>query len=304
MRITGGSAGGRLSARARPTAAIMAVPMLIGGVIVGYAGQSVVKIGAPSHVSVSAAVTGSFGGIGSSQPVRVRLQVGVVNTGDAPVRVVGSWSDTRTTAVRSLTPSVIEVPAGGTGYVAVDVSVACTWPTELTLPSLRLEEPDGQEQPLPLTGAAAALTDACSRGIPGARPVEVVSAKSTNLVAGPPQKQPGKDVPSGTADDATHPAEQLRLVLNSPSGRTTQIVGITAGGVGLAQAGQQATVLTGGRPATLTLTAPATCPEQWRAAGLPTTVRADLGDGSAPLLQIGSVLSTWLLATACSSDQP
>jgi hypothetical protein len=274
---------------------IVAVLALIGGLIVGYAGQSVVEIGAPSHVSVSAGVMGSSGGIGGTQPVRVRLQVGVVNSGDAQVRVVGTWSDTVTTAVRGLTPSVIEVPGGSTGALAIDVALQCTWPSELTLPTLRLEEPNGEEQPLPLSGASA-LIDACMRGIPPARPIAVVSAQ--------PVEQPVKRGQKAKPD-------RLKLVLNSPTGRPMQIVRLSAGSVPIAQtsdrpgdyttAGWNA-VLGQGGPTTLTLAAPATCPDAWLTAGVPSALRADLPDGSAVLLQVGRPLTSWLLDTACASD--
>ena len=300
MRIAGGSAGGGPGRSTRPVGVMAGVLVLIGCLVTGYAGQSLIEIGAPSHVSVSAGVIGSSGGIGNTQPVRVRLQVGVVNSGDAQVRVVGRWSDTITTAIRSLTPSVVEVPGGTTAEFAVDVALACTWPDELTLPTLRLEEPNGEEEPLQISGASA-LTDACLRGVPAARPIGVISATP---------------IPSPRTAENQNTQRQdgrLELVLNSPTGRKVRIVSLRAGGVPLTMtsdrpgeptsAGPSAR-LAEGSPTTLVLTAPKACPKQWLITGVPTSLRLELASGSAPLVQIGRPLATWLLATACAADGP
>ena len=322
MRIAGSTkAGGQPTGRSAggPAGVILGVLILLGGVIAGYAGQSLVAIGAPADVTVTAGVIGNSGGAGSVQPVRVRLQVGVVNSGDARVRVVGGYNDTLTSSIRGLLPSTLDVPGGTTGQLTLDLAVQCTWPSGLTLPTLRIEEPNGEEAELPVSGGSA-LTDACARGSAQARPVTTLAAyrtpeakvvpKETTAVPGGSEGSGAKG--SGTAnnevlaDGGIGRGDRLTLELASPSGRPVEITRFQAGGVTLHQVSSNrvrsagdGSLLAGTGATTINLAPPATCPAQWLSGGLPSAVVAELTDGATPSIAVGRLLPQWLLATAC-----
>ncbi len=292
MRIAGEPTGGGPKSPAAPAGVLLTVLILAAGLVIGYAGQSTVRIGASSHVSVSAGVIGSSGGVSGSQPVGVRLQVGVINSGDARVRVAGTWRNTSATAVQAVTPARIDIAGHTSAQLDLDVQLQCDSPGELTLPELRLEQPNGEERALPLSGASE-LTEVCMRGVPS-WPLVVESAQI---------------VPRPQTPAAPDPRDRLVLVLDSPTRRRIDLLGVSAGGVPLSFSADStgkrtapggSAVLGAGGHTTITVTAPAQCPRQWAISGLPSALRADLSDGSAPELLIGDALTSWLFATACS----
>jgi hypothetical protein len=261
---------------------------------VGYLGQDSWGIGARSAPSaVSAIVTDVVGGTGNRQPVRVQVSLGVTNDGTDVVRVLRPDRRGQGTDFRSLTPSVLILEPGGHGQLEADVAIDCSLPKPLRLADLRIERRDGIRLGLRI-GGSGMLLEACSRAATAVRPL-VATLDPTPETAAP-------------AD------ARLTVTLSSPTGRRADVTQIRAGGVPLLTLPPAPLTVAGKAEVVVRLTAPRTCPMQWRVAGIPSSLTMDLapdsgagpetaaGSSAAIRVRLGPPLTTWLLATACAGS--
>jgi hypothetical protein len=241
---------------------------------VGFVGQGHWRIGArPASVAVSAAAVEAVGGAGARPPVRVVVQVAVTNEGSETIRVKGADARVPSAVPALLDPRDAEVMPGRVTHVDLALLLDCRTRERLDLPTLTIALPDAARRTLPITGAGR-LVEACARSAPATRPITA-----------------GKPVRGGA---------RLIIPLSSPTGRRIEVRAVSAGAVRLGAGGLPLAV---GENTPLRLTAPATCPPEWRVAGVPGALTVDTDDGtgtpaSVPL-RVGSALTDWFLATAC-----
>jgi len=204
-------------------------------------------------------------------PTRGHLLVEVVNASAGTIVVTGHDVSYDAAQITGVVPRILEVPAAASRTLEVDVAVGCTGPAPLRSAPLRLRRMDGGIRPLPVNGASQALTTLCA-------------------TAGGPQ--------SPLVIHEAHPeGGRLALVMSAPSGRTTEVEAVRAGGVPLVTT--QATVA--GASTTIWLEPPYDCPMAWRSTGIPQQVSldVDVGGPASLTLQVGPALADWLLATSC-----
>jgi hypothetical protein len=259
--------------------------------MVGYLGQGFWRIGARAGPpSISAIATDASGGVGSREPVRVRVTIAVVNDGSDQIQVVGAAAASPDVTVFGLVPDGLAVPAGQVGQLTADVAVHCERATPLAFPALQVELIDGVQRALEV-GGSGKLLEACARAVATVRPLAVSAA---------PTKSGSASTPG--ANSATR---RLGLLLSSPTGRPADVVAIRAGGVNLLATPLPVSVA-GTEPITVRLIPPRSCPEQWQVSGLPSVLVFDLGPDSASgsvvslQLKLGSPLTSWLLSTSCA----
>lgn len=205
-------------------------------------------------------------------PIRGRMRVTVENPGDHAVAVVGFEPSRDSGFVLGLDPRRLEVPAGGSADLVVQFAVRCGDAAPLDLPGLRVRRPDGGLRPIPLEGATDALAALCS-GWPHQEPLVV--------------------------DSVRRDGDRLALRLRVPGGRSTRIDSAAAGAFVLTVSDLPNTVDGGGT--TVWLVPPASCPVRWQQTGIPRTLtlQGDLGGPATLTLTIGSLMSDWILDTAC-----
>ena len=252
--------------------------------VVGVLGQGSWGIGAraaPSAVSV--AVTDVTGGAGNRRPVRAQLSLTITNLGTDEVSVLPPLTAGNGARVLGLQPPAPVVKPRTIAVVDADVALDCDATQPLQLPDLQLLMIDGVRRSVEI-GDSGRILEACSRAVSAVRPLAVE--------LGP------------IAKDDSRPGQDRRrsIVLSSPTGRRIDVTAVRSGGVTLLTPPKPVTV-TGSARVVVQLTAPATCPVQWRVAGIPSSLSVDLAPGSdagATLrLRLGPPLTTWLLATSC-----
>ena len=232
-------------------------------------GPEVTASGVPTAV-----VTGVQTSIGIRGRTTLELIVRLANPG--PERL--TLADVR----RSFTAGDIDVieteglvvPPRGAADAALRATVACASPRPLRLPELLLRAPGRPDVGVPLVGDGRALVTACESQTGDPHVLDLVRTE-----------------PDGRG---------LRMVITSASGRTTLVNGISAGSVPLAGRPLPATVDAEER--TVWLDAPATCPQEWLADGLPRTVEleVDAGAEATVTLDLRYALARWLRAGPCA----
>lgn len=217
------------------------------------------------------------------------LQVSVLNLGAVPLRVTGrsdSWSAVRILAVE---PAGADVAAAARRDVRVAVEVDCTSPQALRVPPLQFTSPDGLVRDIAVDVTAPALADLCAAGMNGTQ--ELLRGRVADR---------GSDVARLVDRD------RLRLVLVSPSGRTTRVVAIRAAGLALDADPLPATV--DGTPRYLWLKPPTGCDASVLRVGAPRHVDVDVDAGSGQTatvrLRLGDLFAGWLLAGPCGRSTP
>jgi hypothetical protein len=271
--------GGGLSRRTLALGALVLITFTV-----GFLSQGALRIGAtPAPVAVSAIATDVIGETGSRQPVRVQISIAVANLGPDQVRVIGPGPPASGVNMIRTDPSALVVPGGRQGLLNADVSVRCDLPQPLALPELRIELTNGGRRQLAV-GGSGVLLEACSHAAPEARPLAV----ATTRVDG----------------------EHLVVELTSPTGRRAVVSAVRAGGKGLVASPLPVIVPAAAARtrSTVRLTAPQSCPTQWQVEGIPGSLAFDLAaaadSGPVTMIQIrlGSVLTSWLLATSCRTS--
>jgi hypothetical protein len=250
----------------------------------GYLGQGSWRVGARAQAPViSAIATDVTGGAGSRQPIRVQVTIAVANDGTDQIQVLDPGTTAPGVTVVGLDPRVLTVPAGRVRQVNADIALNCDRPDPLALPALRVELIDGVQRRLEV-GGSGVLLEACSRAVAAVRPL----AASI-----------GRAQASGPSDP------RLAIMLTSPTGRAVDVSAVRAGGVSLSAEPRTVSVA-GTGPATVRLSAPRSCPEQWRVNGIPGALAFDLapappsGSVTTVQLSLGTPLTSWLLATSCA----
>jgi hypothetical protein len=226
----------------------------------------------PPEAVTAVAIEATADAISRPNPVRGRMLVRLTNPGDHPVSVVGFEPARDATFITGLDPRRLDVPAGGSAEVLLQVGVRCGSAAVLDLPGLRIRRPDGGLRPLPLTGAPDALAQLCAAW-PGQEPLVV--------------------------DQVHRDFERLAVVLRSPGGRTTRVQSVLAGAVPLTVTALPITV--DGGDTTIWLQPPGRCPARWQQTGIPERLMLglDIGGPAELSLRLGPALADWILATAC-----
>jgi hypothetical protein len=202
--------------------------------------------------------------------------VQINNLGRSLLTLNGAEASFDAGEITLVTPQGLQVPQGGSAMAVLHAAVACGSPQPLRLPALQLRGSDGLLRSVAVDGSAAALAVICELQPPAVHLLELVSVS-----------------PDGA---------RLRLQVSSPTGRTTQVVAISAGGVALSGRPVPGTVDALER--TIWLDQPKGCPAEWLLGGLPRTVdlRLDSGGDSTVSLDLGFAMARWLRAGACSGD--
>lgn len=208
------------------------------------------------------------------------LQVAISNLSTTPVQLTGFDTAYVAAEVTLVHDAGRVIAPGASLRTDVSVSVLCTVPTPLVLPTLKLRDVDGVEFHLPVAGSVQALVESCAGG-------------DTTPVLGL--------VSSAVEGD------RLRLSLSTLGGRTLRLLAMSVDDVALAGRPLPATMDSPTR--VMWLNPPTTCPDVWRTRGLPDTVHATIatsldrrygGEGTADVsLRVGVLLAHWLSATAC-----
>jgi hypothetical protein len=210
------------------------------------------------------------------EPARARLVVDVVNATPGAVAVVGHSTSFDAASITGLEPRSLKIAAGASRSVVLQVAVACSGPAPLRSPALRIRRADGGIRPVPVTGASQALLAVCAAGTAHQLPLVI--------------------------DKVSLDGRRLALVMTSPSGRTTEVHAVRAGGVALAAT--QATIA--GGETTIWLDPPVDCPQAWRSEGVPqqVSVDVDVGGPASITLPVGPALADWILADSCPAASP
>lgn len=206
----------------------------------------------------------------------VDVTVRLTNLGRAPMILTGAETTFDAGSVEAVVPDSVPVRPGEAVEVVARSAIACRSPLPLRLFPLQVRRADHTLVTVPISGATAALTAVC-----GAQDLDSAVLALTRVA------------PDGN---------RLALVLRSPTGRTTGVVGAHAGGVQLT-----------GRPfgafdgndRILWLDPPRTCPAPWLAGGLPriVTLEIDAGGPATVDLDTGFALARWLRAGPCAGSR-
>jgi hypothetical protein len=212
---------------------------------------------------------------GGGRRLAADVVVRVTNLGRTPLTITGHEASFDAGAIESVTPAPAGVAVGRTTDVVVHAVVDCGSPQPLRLYPLQLRRADRTLVGVEIAGATAVLARLCDASGPEAQVLRLVSVQR---------------------DDA-----RLRLVMRSPTGRTTQVTGLSAGGVALD--GRPLSGSFDGRDRVLWIDPPATCPPEWVTAGLPRTVTLDVDAGgpATVTLDAGYPLVRWLQDGACGT---
>jgi hypothetical protein len=210
------------------------------------------------------------------EPARARLVIDVANASPGAVVVVGHATSFDAASVTGLEPRALRIAPGASRPVEVEVAVACSGPAPLRSPALRIRRADGGVRPVPVNGASQALLAVCAAGT-------------------------GQQLPL-VIDKAWLEGRRLAVEMSVPSGRTTQVRAVRAGGVALSAS--QATIA--GEGTTIWLDPPVDCPQPWRSEGVPQqiTLDVDVGGPASLSLPVGPALADWILADSCPADSP
>jgi hypothetical protein len=211
---------------------------------------------------------------GTAVRIGADLVVRISNLGRSLLTLNGAEASFDAGEITTVTPPGLQVPPGASAIAVLHSAIACGSPQPLRLPPVQLRGGDGVLRSVTVDGSAAALALVCELQPPAVHLIELMNT---------------------SVDGA-----RLRLQVNSPTGRTTQVTGISAGGVPLSGRPIPGTVDALGR--TIWLDPPTSCAQEWLLGGLPRTVdlRLDSGGDSTVTLDLGFALARWLRAGACS----
>jgi hypothetical protein len=260
---------GRLTA----AAAMLATSGLVGWVA-GDAWENGQDRSAPDPGPVASAVALD---VRPSGGTRVRTAADVVvritNLSTGTLTLAGAEASFDAGAITGMTPSQVEIPSGRSAVTTVDAAVACGSPQPLRLPAIQVRI-DHRLRSVPVDGSAAVLGEVCN--------------------------QLSDDVHLLTLESVSREDGRLLVVVHSPTGRTTEILGISARGVPLAGRGFPTTVVDA-MGHTFWLDPPPACPAEWVKAGMPRTLdlRLDTGGESRVSLDLGFSLTRWLRDGPC-----
>lgn len=266
---------GRLAdlTRGRPSAALVALLTLLLTGACGWlaAGAWQPPAPPPPPEAVTAVALDARPETADPSPIGL-LRVQLRNAGDHPVDVVGYETPRYSAFITGLQPRRLTVPAGAGRELLVRFGVSCGGTAPLDLPGLRVRRPDGGLRPVPLDGVAEALARFCSD-----------SERLAPLVL----------------DSVRRDGDRLELRLRVPGGRTTRVDAASAGAVALDGSDLPTSVDGGGT--TVWLSPPDRCPVRWQQTGIPRSLslQADLGGDATLTLRVGSLMSDWILDTAC-----
>jgi len=262
----------------RRAAALLAV-LLVCGVIGWFAGDqwqtSQDRAEALGGVTASATVIDTRLDGGTDLRATAGLTVRVSNLGRQPFTLTGQEASFDAGEITQVTPRGLAIEAASYRTVVLDVSVVCASPRPLRLPPLQVRGADQVLRSVPVDGSAAALASLCEALTPRLHMVRLLAV--------------GLDGP------------RLRLLIDSPTGRTTQLLGVSAGGVPLL-AGATPSVLDA-MGHTVWIDPPADCPPAWTRAGVPRALDllVDAGGPVTITLDTGLAMPRWLLAGPCAA---
>jgi len=246
--------------------------------------------GAAAAVVALDASVGGLDAVDEARGVRsAALTVSILNLGGVPLQVSGRSDSLSAVRIRFVNPSGASVGPRARLTVRVVVEVACSSPQALRVPPLQITSPDGLVRDIPLDATAPALGDLCTENINGtAALIEGAAART------------GTDV-GDLVDDG-----RFRVSVRAPSGRTTRVVGVRAGGLELTGDPLPATV--DGTARVLWLEQPRACDPSVSRSGLPRSLDVDVDGGAGQTatvrVQIGDALARWLLDGPCGEVTP
>jgi hypothetical protein len=207
----------------------------------------------------------------------VEFRVRVTNVGPVPLVVLGGTDSVSAARIVRVTPRLTVQPGAGADAV-VRADVGCSSPQPLRLPGLDLERPDRRTVTIPVEGDGRVLVRLCQGRARAPHVVDLVAAG-----------------PDGA---------RLRLVVRSPSGRTTLVTGVRAASVPIGGRPLPATVDAQDR--TIWLDPPPRCAPEWARGGLPRALDLDVNAGAPATvtLDTGYALANWLRAGPCARVTP
>jgi hypothetical protein len=264
--------------RGRRLAAAWIAALFLTAVLAGWSGEAAWQGTASPSIGVNAAATVLEARPSPTELIfpSADLWVRITNLGDGPLSFGGAQTSFDAGSIERISPARFTMPAGGEAIVAVHAIVACGSPQPLRLPPLSVRGADLVRHSVPIDGGAAALARVCSGERPALHLLQLVRASQD--------------------------AERLRLVIHSPSGRTTILRAVSAGGVPLGGIGSP--VVIEGYDRSVWLDPPAACAPSWSVGGLPRSLDLDVDAGGPSRISLatGAVLSSWLLAHACTAE--
>lgn len=269
------------AARRRIRAALLAVVLVLAGTtgwIGGRAwGGSVDPDAVLDGPIAWAAVVGTRPLGGSGNRALVEVVVRVTNLGRTPLILTGAEASFDAGAIEVVSPDSLPIPPGGTVDAVARASVACRSPQPLRLYPLQVRRSDHSLHSIEIVGSAAALTRVCHAQGPTSEVLTLVRV--------------------------TEDGERLRLVVRSPTGRTTKVTGVHAGGVTFT--GRPLDGAFDARERIIWLDRPRTCPSEWLSGGLPRTLTFELDPGGPAALNLdaGYALARWLRAGPCAGGR-
>jgi hypothetical protein len=204
------------------------------------------------------------------------LIVQISNLTTGPLVLAGAEASFDAAEVTAVTPQGLQITAGSTATAVLRAAISCGSPQPLRLPALSVRGSDRVLRPIEIDGSASALARVCNLQRPAVHLLQLVSA-----------------APDGA---------RLRLQVRSPTGRTTQVNAISAGGVALSGRPIPGAVDALGR--TIWIDPPTSCPDAWLHSGLPRTLdlRVDAGGDATVTLDLGYAVARWLRAGVCSGQ--
>lgn len=215
---------------------------------------------------------------GSSQRTLVDLVVRVTNLGRTPLSLNGAEASFDAGAIEAIGPDGASIAPGASIDAVALASIACRSPQPLRLYPLQVRRSDRSLRSVEIAGAAAALTRVCHAQGPDAQVLSLIRASEDG--------------------------ERLRVVVHSPTGRTTKVEGVHARGV--AFTGRPLDGTFDARERVIWLDRPRTCPAEWLRTGLPRTLtfEVDPGGPATVTLDAGFALARWLRTAPCSGSGP
>jgi hypothetical protein len=234
------------------------------------------------------AVDTSVGGRSGPDPtLRLRgaaLTVSVANLGGVPLQISAPSGSFDAARILSVDPAGASVEPGRRGTVQLVIEVACASPQPLRVPPLQVTSPEGVARNIPLDAAAPALAQLCT-----ADAFDTEALLTTSITSA-----------SGLAE-LLDEVGRFRVPLRAPSGRSTRVLAVRAGGMELV-ADALPTILDGSDKV-VWLTQPSACDPSVSRSGLPRALDIDIdagtGQATAVRVQVGDVLARWLLTGPC-----